>query len=504
MQYPDFRKEQKGVNVMNWITTKNTNVIDINNIPVVDFTELRQEIIELNKRVIGFFGIKEGVNEDIHTKLYIVLADDEKSELLILSSIFDAGQKSYQSLTQDIPAFHMFEREFYEEFNIEPLGHPWLKPVRNHKVEYPFFKMDGEEVHEVAVGPIHAGIIEPGHFRFMCNGEKIYELEIQLGYQYRNVEQLFLENKGFSSHLAESIAGDTVIGHSLAYSNAMESLLNLKISDKAALIRLIALEMERIAIHIGDLGAVSNDIAYLMGNAVFGATRTLVINTLLEISGSRFGRGLIRTGGVVYDIDKKLSDKISNMLDKVLNDVERMTKTMFSSASVLSRLEKTGVLNKENAQKLGIVGMVARASGVGLDIRADHPWDKKLSLSKKVLESGDVYARSYIRYEEIKQSAQIIKDLLLQLPAYKDEPLLAKTENNLKPNSLVVSMIESWRGEIVHIAITNDKGELLRYKIKDPSFNNWYGLAAAVKNNGISDFPLCNKSFNLSYCGNDL
>lgn len=491
---------------MNWIKTKNTDVIDIKNIPVVDFVELRGDIaekIKLNNRVIGFFGATEGVNGDVQTKLYVVLADDEKSELLVSSSVFGSEQKSYQSLTQDIPAFHMFEREFYEEFNIEPLGHPWLKPVRNHKVEYPFFKMDGEEVHEVAVGPIHAGIIEPGHFRFMCNGEKVYELEIQLGYQHRNVEQLFLENK-ISSHLAESIAGDTVIGHSLAYSNAMESLLNLKISDKAELIRLIALELERIAVHIGDLGAVSNDIAYLMGNAVFGATRTLVINTLLEISGSRFGRGLIRIGGVVYDIDKDLSDKISTMLDKVLNDVERMTKTMFSSASVLSRLEKTGILNKESAKKLGIVGMAARASGVELDIRIDHSWDKKLSLSKKVLESGDVYARTYIRYEEIKQSVQIIKDLLSQLPAYENELLLGKTENCLKPNSLVVSMTEGWRGEIVHIAITNDKGELSRYKIKDPSFNNWYGLAVAVKNNGISDFPLCNKSFDLSYCGNDL
>lgn len=496
-----------GANAMNWITTKNNNVIDINNIPVIDFVELRKEIInkiKFNNRAIGFFGAKEGVNGQ--TKLYIILADDEKSELLISSAIFNSEQKSYQSLTQDVPSFHMFEREFYEEFKIEPLEHPWLKPVRNHKVEYPFFKMDGEEVHEVAVGPIHAGIIEPGHFRFMCNGEKVYELEIQLGYQHRNVEQLFLDNKRFSSHLAESIAGDTVIGHSLAYSNAIESLLNLEISNKAELIRIIALEMERLAVHIGDLGAISNDVAYLMGNAVFGATRTLVINTLLEISGSRFGRGLIRIGGVVYDINKDLSDKILKMLDKVLTDVDRMAKTMFSSASVSSRLEKTGILNKESAQKLGIVGMAARASGIKLDVRVDHPCKhyKKLSLSKKALKSGDVYARTYIRYEEIKQSVQIIKKLLEQLSAYENEPLLVKTENCLRPNSLIISMTEGWRGEIVHIAMTNDQSELSRYKIKDPSFNNWYGLGVAVKNNGISDFPLCNKSFNLSYCGNDL
>lgn len=489
---------------MNWITTQNNKVINLADIPVVDMSELRADIIKQakhNKRVIGYFGKNE--NEKI--KLYVILADDEKSELLVSSSIFYKND-SYQSISQEITAFHIFEREFYEDFGIESIGHLWLKPVRSHKQEYPFFKMDGEEVHEVAVGPIHAGIIEPGHFRFMCNGEKVYDLEIQLGYQHRNIEQLFIENKGSSSHLAESIAGDTVIGHNLAYSNAIESLLNIKVTNKAALIRLIALEMERIAIHIGDLGAISNDIAYLMGNAVFGATRTLVINTLLEISGSRFGRGLIRTGGVVYDIDRKLTDRIISMLDKILKDVERMVETMFSSASVLSRLERTGTLNTGKAHELGMVGMAARASGIPLDVRIDYPckYYKELNLNKIVMQNGDVYSRAYIRYQEIKQSVQIIKDLLLKLFIYGKEPLLIKPERTLLPSSMVVSMVEGWRGEIVHAAITNQTGELTRYKIKDPSFNNWYGLAVAVRNNGISDFPLCNKSFNLSYCGNDL
>jgi len=213
---------------MNWISTENNNVINTNDIPVVDITELRQDVIKQisqNKRVIGFFGN----NENSQTKLYVVLADDENSKLFVSSSVVET---SYESITQETPSLHMFEREFFEEFGVEPLGHPWLKPVRNHKKDYPFFKVDGEEVHEVAVGPIHAGIIEPGHFRFMCNGEKVYELEIKLGYQHRNIEQMFLQNKGFNSCLAESIAGDTVIGHSLAYSLAMEALLNVEISDK--------------------------------------------------------------------------------------------------------------------------------------------------------------------------------------------------------------------------------------------------------------------------------
>ncbi len=503
---------------MKWIISNNNKVINLNEIPVFDINELRNELIHIfkmsnqgeSKRVIGFFGC----NELNAIRLYVILADDAKSELLISSACFKE-EKSYPSITKNIPAFHMFEREFYEEFGIEPIDHPWLKPVRYDKKRfdktqrienYPFFKMQGDEVHEVAVGPIHAGIIEPGHFRFMCNGEKVYHLEIQLGYQHRNIEQLFVDNNKFSPHLAESIAGDTVIGHSTAYSNAIESLLNIDISNKASLIRAIALELERIAVHIGDLGAIANDIAYLMGNAVFGATRTLVINTLLSICGSRFGRGLIRVGGVTCDIDSELIGKMSAVLDKVSVDVGRMANTMFSSASVLSRLEKTGTISKEKAREIGLVGMAARASGLTLDARVDYPWGsyKNFSSDKELVDSGDVYARAYIRYKEINQSITIIKDLLNKIALQDKDVLLIKNSNLLPKNSMVVSIVEGWRGEIVHNVLTDNDGKICRYKIKDASFNNWYGLALAVRNNGISDFPLCNKSFNLSYCGNDL
>lgn len=498
---------------MKWKVSKNNQTINLNEIPVLDINELRIELIHLcraGKRVIGFFGS----NTIDAVKLYVILANDASSELLISSSYFKE-EKSYPSITKDVPSFHMFEREFYEEFGVEPIGHPWLKPVRYSKnrsdkaqeiENYPFFKMEGDEVHEVAVGPIHAGVIEPGHFRFMCNGEKVYHLEIQLGYQHRNIEQLFIENGEFSSHLAESIAGDTVIGHSVAYSNLIETLLDIRISDKAGLIRVIALELERIALHIGDLGAIANDIAYLMGNAVFGATRTLVINTLLSICGNRFGRGLIRVGGVVFDIDSELISKIIAILNKVEEDVDRMTNTMFSSASVLSRLEKTGTVSKEKAYEIGLVGMAARASGLTLDARIDHAWGwyNDLFLDKELLDSGDVYARAFIRYKEIKQSIKIIKELLPKLNVYDNDPLIIKSETPLMPGGIAVSIVEGWRGEIVHTCITDDNGKIIKYKIKDPSFNNWYGLALAVRNNGISDFPLCNKSFNLSYCGNDL
>ena len=483
---------------MNWLITENKKRINISDIPVLSFETLREEIINLNKRVVGFFGKKE----DDNTKLFVVLADDENGDLYISSSIFTQDVKEYESLTQEFPAFHVFEREFFEEFGVEPKNHPWLKPMRDHKSEYKFFEMEGDEVHQVAVGPIHAGVIEPGHFRFMCHGEKIYDLEIQLGWQHRGVEDLMLSSP--SNQLAESICGDSVIAHNLAYSNAIESLSDCEITNKSQLIRLIALEMERSAIHIGDLGAIAGDIAYLMGASIFGATRTLVINTMLEISGSRFGRGLITTGGVNYDIDKQLSEKIVSVLNKVSADVERTIKTMLKAPTVASRLEKTGVVSEEQAKSLGLVGMAAKASGVNLDTRFDFPdkWYQDVE-NRTIKAEGDVYSRTRLRYKEIKQSFHIIKKFLKKLEEFEGEQLQIEL-SQLQSNSFVVSITEGWRGEVVHIAMTDEQGNLSRYKIKDPSFNNWFALAMAVRNNGISDFPLCNKSFNLSYCGNDL
>ena len=365
--------------------------------------------------------------------------------------------------------------------------------------------MKGEEVHQVAVGPIHAGVIEPGHFRFMCNGETVYHLEIMLGYQHKGVEQLMLQRP--SNQLAESICGDSVIAYNLAYSQAMETLKDIKISDKAQLIRKLALEMERIAIHIGDMGAIAGDIAYLMGNAVFGVTRTLVINTMLEFSGSRFGRGLVNVGGVNFDITKEKIEQAEKTLAKVEKDVERMTKTMLKSSTVTSRLEKTGTVSKERAIEAGLVGMAARACGVELDSRFDYPdkWIQELKITKKTFKGvGDVNSRFKLRYKEIKESLSIIRKIFNELKNRENEEFLNTQYCENTKNAFVISIVEGWRGEIVHIAMTDATGTITRYKIKDPSFNNWYGLALAVRNNGISDFPLCNKSFNLSYTGNDL
>ena len=487
---------------MNWIITENNKKINALEIPTISIDEIKVDFENLKMRLIGFFGKKEFEN----VRLYVILADDKNGKLYVTSTIFYPGMDCYESFTQNFPAFHIFEREFYEEFGIKPLNHPWLKPVRENQEEYPFFEMQGEDVHQVAVGPIHAGVIEPGHFRFMCQGEKVYDLEIMLGYQNKGIEKLFLENKLYNNRLAESVCGDSVIAYNMAYSQAMEELSNTSISKKAEIIRRIALEMERIAVHIGDMGAIAGDIAYLMGSSIFGITRTLVINTMLEISGSRFGRGLINVGGVNFDIDEALSLKITSMLDGVAKTVDRTIQIMFKKSTCLSRMERTGVVSKDTAKQLGAVGMAARSSGVDLDSRFDFKdsWYTDLNVIKPFKATGDVHSRFKLRYKEIKQSIKIVKAFLAKLKEYKDESIKISPNKTLAQNSLVISITEGWRGEVVHFALTGEKGELLRYKMKDPSFNNWYMLAMAVRNNGISDFPVCNKSFNLSYCGNDL
>lgn len=483
-----------------WLIIKNNTKIHIDDIPLLTPDELREELIVQNKRPIGFFGQKD--NESI--KLFVLLGNDEKGEIFVSSAIVDAN--NYESLTNQIPAFHIFEREFYEEFGIEPLNHPWLKPLRKNQNEYDFLEVEGDEIHQVAVGPIHAGVIEPGHFRFMCHGELVYHLEIMLGYQHRGCEKLMVKNP--SNQLAESICGDSVIAYNIAYSQVMEALKDIKISDKAQLIRKIALEMERIGVHIGDMGAISGDIAYLMGASVFGATRTLVINTTLQMCGSRFGRGFIGVGGVNFDLSEEVITSTLKTLDKVEKDVERMTKAMLKNSTVMSRLEKTGTVSFERAKEIGLVGMPARACGINLDSRFDFPdkWMKELKFENKPFKGkGDVNARFKLRYKEIMQSISMVRTLLKKLCDYKNDPILTQIEtNNFDKNSLAVSIVEGWRGEVVHIAITDSNGQISKYKIKDPSFNNWYGLALAVRNNGVSDFPLCNKSFNLSYSGNDL
>ena len=370
---------------------------------------------------------------------------------------------------------------------------------------YPYFRVEGESIHEVGVGPVHAGIIEPGHFRFQCAGEEVLHLEIQLGYQHRGVEQL-LPRVAQSRWpvICEAIAGDTTIGHNLCCCQAVEALAGLEVGAGGRVVRTIALELERIANHIGDLGALSGDVAFNPPAAYFGRIRGEFLNLLLTLCGNRFGKSLLRPGGVTQAMGAEQRTIIAAKLKELRPEIVHVSDLLFSAHTVLGRFENTGTVSREVAAQLGLVGYCGRASGLDYDVRASFPIELYNQLPAHInqVTNGDVYSRAMVRNEEIIHSLALI-EALLAMDADTEQSTWGG-QQPLAPSSFVVSINEGWRGEVAHCLLTDDEGRLIRYKVKDPSFHNWTGLAMALRNQEISDFPLCNKSFNLSYCGFDL
>ena len=299
---------------------------------------------------------------------------------------------------------------------------------------YNFYKSGSEELHEVGVGPVHAGVIEPGHFRFLCNGEQILHLEIQLGYQHRGVEQLFLEKKKLLQRviLAENIAGDSVAAHTSTFSYLWESLCGVEPTPEVHFTRTLALELERIAIHTGDLSALCTDVAYQLGSAVLGRLRTPIINFTQEWCGNRLGKSLSRPFETNYHFTPELAIRLNQVLDTYEPDFNEIVSLMFRLTSTLSRFERTGVVEYDDALAIGAVGMAARASGLNRDIRQSHPYGLYSVLDHKpiIKHHGDVYSRVQIRREEIKQSLEYIRTLIKDLP----EPL-PETRSDLRPRA---------------------------------------------------------------------
>jgi Ni,Fe-hydrogenase III large subunit len=448
--------------------------------------------------------------------LTAVVAHDAESTLQIITA---KVEREYASITPQCPQAHWFEREIFEQCGLLPAGHPWLKPIRfpnrvhgaeNETRGQPvacgvadFFRMEGEEVHEVAVGPVHAGIIEPGHFRFQCHGETVYHLEISLGYQHRGIERALIGGPNNRSiHYIETLAGDTSIGHTIAYCRAVEALSQTHVSARAQVIRGIALELERIANHIGDLGALAGDIGYLPTMSYCGRIRGDVLNMTALLCGNRFGRNLIRPGGVAFDLDPEMIEQLKRRAGIVAKDTKVAVELLWESPSVMARFDQIGALTREDCNRIGLVGVAARACGIPRDVRQDFPFGiyRFAQIPVSSWHSGDVFARAYVRWLEIQRSLAFIGEQLDSLP---EGPIL-QTTAPLKPDCYVVTLAEGWRGEICHFAATDSQGRWEQYKVVDPSFHNWFGLALALRNQQISDFPVCNKSFNLSYCGHDL
>lgn len=500
---------------MNYIKADNNQPVKVSSVPVMSYDEFMSQNTSLleghpERHCAMYFGWRD--NSMI--RLVCCIADDYEHKLLLSSSLVKPGIPIISFSARNLN-FEKFERELCENYGIMYSDHPWLKPVRypedradRGKVmdNYPFYRIDSEELHEVGVGPVHAGIIEPGHFRFICSGEQILHLEIQLGYQHRGVEQLFLEKKKLlqKNILAESIAGDSVIEHASAFSYLWESLSGTAISEEVLFSRTLAQELERIAIHTGDLSAICTDVAYQLGSSVFGRLRTPVINFFQEWCGNRLAKGMIRTGYNPYPFTAELAARLEKMLDAFEPDFIEMNSELSKLPSSLSRFEKTGTLKYEQLLAIGTVGMAARMNSLERDIRSSHPYGTYGTLDHKpvIKHHGDVYSRVQIRKEEVLQSISYIRKLINAIPEAATLPINEKMRP--APGMIAFSLTEGWRGEVCHSAVTGEDGELVIYKVKDPSFHNWLALALAVRNNEISDFPVCNKSFDLSYCGHDL
>jgi Ni,Fe-hydrogenase III large subunit len=474
-------------------------------IEMLEIGSWRAKLLErarAGQRPVTLYGRREG------DRALLTVVHQDRSRLVVSRTAVEPAH-GYHELTSDLPALHCFERELHEQQGVKVAGHPWLKPVRFEGLDqaamgaYPFYRVDGKEVHEVAVGPIHAGVIEPGSFRFMCFGEHVLHLEIQLGYQHRGVEHRLLEREPRTlAPWIETLAGDTSAAHCWAYCAALETLVGHGIDPEIELSRAVALELERIAMHLAGLSGLSADVGFLPGASTYGRLRTTAINTSMRLCGSRFSRGAIRPGGCGMRIDDELARLVRENVALLRRDVAIIDDCLLSARSVRHRLVGVGVLASEVTAQLGAVGMIARSAGIAIDMRLPaHGIYEHHPIRQCTEPGGDCWARARLRIAEIDASLDWLERVLAEPHAWRPERSSLPV---LPASQLSIAVVEGWRGEVVHCMETGPDGALVHYKVQDPSLRNWMALALAVRGNEISDFPICNKSFDLSYCGNDL
>ncbi len=438
-------------------------------------------------------------------------------------------KEAFPSLTPTIHEASTYERKIKSFFGLNPQGHPDPRPIILHENwpencfplrkefpwnsrpplasgEFPFRRMSGEGIYEIPVGPVHAGIIEPGHFRFSVAGEEILFLEPRLGYSHRGCEKLF-ETLPLTDavRLAERISGDSSYSHSLAFCLALEALSGTPAGEKAGTLRVLFCELERLANHLGDIGAIMTDTGFNFGGAHGARLREMVMQMNERLTGSRFLRGVNRIGGgFSREITPATADRIDGELQGLRKDFSEVMSVAENSHSLLNRLKNTGILPARTAKDHGVIGVAGKAVGFAADARVDYPYAAYDTLVPEIAteEGGDVHARFTVRVREVYSSIDLIQRALRRLPQGDDGS--ENRDRAFAKSSYRVGIVEGWRGDIVYLVATDARGGISRVDVRDPSFLNWTALSYAAVGNVVPDFPLINKSFNLSYSGNDL
>lgn len=452
-----------------------------------------------------------------------VFVSSRLSKWVIVSIDIPQDCPSFESLAKSIYSASLFERQIYEMFGIKPEGNPDLRRLNLHdevwpqgnypmrkdfqKIqggntsEYRFSRVEGDGIFEVPVGPVHAGIIGPGHFRFSVAGEPVINLEARLGWAHRGVEKLF-EGKPYNDavRISECVSGDSAFAHSLAFTQAAEKISGVSVPARAIYLRAVFLEFERIYNHINGIGGIAIDAAFSFPAAFASVIKESVLRLNELLTASRYLKNVNVVGGVLTDLDESKKKEILGFIRKIRKDFVELKKILNSSVSFMDRVDSTGVLKRKTAGDLGVTGLAARASGIPIDLRKYFSGVyNQAGFKIAVEESGDVLARLRIRFSEFEESCRLIEEFTGKL-AKKDEAAAAP---ELKEGS-ALGYAEGWRGPVIYWLKTGHSGLIERCKIVDPSFLNWQGLCYAVLGNIIPDFPLCNKSFDLSYSGNDL
>jgi len=435
-----------------------------------------------------------------------------------------AEDPRFDSLATACYPASLYEREIHDLFGIVPEGHPDLRPMVKHGFwpedyhplrksagpppefaddgsPFPFRQVEGEGIYEIPVGPVHAGVIEPGHFRFSVDGETIIDMKARLYFTHKGTEKLFEGREAAAGvELAERISGDTSVGHSLAFCQAVEALAEMEIPEKAARARVILLELERLYNHVGDFGAIANDTGFAIAHAHAFRIRERLMRLNRRFAGHRLLRGMLQPGGLTRDIPTGCN--LLAELEAVRADFEEVVDLCWNHSMLRDRLRGTGRLTERTARDHGVLGFVARASAIDRDERRDHPFAAygRLRFDVPVFAGGDVEARTLVRVAEFRTSIELIRQAIEGMP----EGEYYRSPGPLPGWKPAFGLVEGWRGGIIHWIMTDDGGRLYRVKVKDPSFANWRALTFALLKNIVPDFPLCNKSFNQSYSGNDL